>query len=89
MSGFNITIKFPFACLIPILLPSQYPTLILFLISFSASFGQEKLTKENAVSIALENNYGIRIAKNQVKIATHLGVNKTSVHRRCKQYQLQ
>lgn len=42
---------------------------ILFLISFSASFGQEKLTKENAVSIALENNYGIRIAKNQVKIA--------------------
>lgn len=42
---------------------------LLFLISFSASFAQEKLTKEKAVSLALENNYGIRIAYNNVKIA--------------------
>ena len=42
---------------------------ILFLISFTVSFGQEKLTKEAAVSIALENNYGIKIAKNKIEIA--------------------
>ncbi|PHS53047.1 MAG: transporter [Lutibacter sp.] len=42
---------------------------LLFLISFSVSFGQEKLTKENAVNIALENNYGIKIAYNSLKIA--------------------
>ena len=42
---------------------------ILLLISYSISFGQEKLTKEGAVSIALENNYGIKIAKNNVKVA--------------------
>lgn len=41
---------------------------ILFL-SFSASQAQELLTKETAVSLALENNYGIRTAKNLVKIA--------------------
>lgn len=42
---------------------------ILLLLIFSISFGQEKLTKEEAVSIALENNYGIKIAKNNVKVA--------------------
>ena len=42
---------------------------LLFLISFSASFGQEKLSKEKAINLALENNYGIKIAKNIVKIA--------------------
>ncbi len=41
---------------------------ILFLLSFSVSFAQEKLTKENAINLALENNYGIQIAKNIVKI---------------------
>jgi outer membrane protein TolC len=42
---------------------------LLFLISFSASTAQEKLTKEKAVYIALENNYGIKIAYNDIKIA--------------------
>jgi len=41
----------------------------LLLVSFSATFAQEKLTKEQAIKLALENNYGIKIAKNQVKIA--------------------
>jgi len=43
--------------------------ILLFLISFTASFAQELLTKENAIGIALENNYGIKIARNNVKIA--------------------
>jgi len=42
---------------------------ILFLLSISVSFAQEKLSKEAAVNLALENNYGIKIAKNNVKIA--------------------
>ena len=42
---------------------------IVFLICITNSFAQEKLTKEEAVNIALENNYGILIAKNNVKIA--------------------
>ena len=42
--------------------------LIIFLISFKG-FTQEKLTKEDAVSIALEQNYGIKLAKNNVEIA--------------------
>ncbi|WP_299528217.1 TolC family protein [uncultured Lutibacter sp.] len=42
---------------------------ILFLFSFSIGFSQEKLTKEDAINLALENNYGIQIAKNKVKIA--------------------
>jgi len=42
---------------------------ILLLISFSATFAQEKLTKEQALKIALENNYSIKIAKNNIKIA--------------------
>ena len=45
-------------------------TLILLLsISFQVGNAQELLTKENAVSLALENNYGIKIAKNNVEIA--------------------
>ncbi|MDT8417078.1 MAG: TolC family protein [Lutibacter sp.] len=43
--------------------------ILLFLISFTASFAQELLTKENAIGIALENNYGIKIADNYLKIA--------------------
>ena len=43
-------------------------TLFIF-ISFYTFQAQELLTKETAVSIALENNYGIRIAENSVKIA--------------------
>ncbi|MFD1293908.1 TolC family protein [Lutibacter holmesii] len=41
----------------------------LFLLSVSAISAQEVLTKEAAVSIALENNYGIKMAENSVKIA--------------------
>jgi len=43
--------------------------LLLLLMSFSASFAQELLTKENAIGIALENNYGIKIADNNLEIA--------------------
>lgn len=42
---------------------------LLFLISFATGFAQELLTKENAIGIALENNYGIKIADNNLKIA--------------------
>lgn len=42
---------------------------IVFLLCLTNSFAQEKLTKEEAVNLALENNYGILIAKNNVKIA--------------------
>jgi outer membrane protein TolC len=42
---------------------------LLFLLSFSVSFSQDKLTKEEAINLALENNYGIKIAKNKVEIA--------------------
>lgn len=42
---------------------------LLLLMSFSAGFAQELLTKENAIGIALENNYGIKIAKNNVQAA--------------------
>ncbi|UMB54491.1 TolC family protein [Lutibacter sp. A64] len=40
-----------------------------FLLCLTSGFAQEKLTKEDAVNLALENNYGILIAKNNVKIA--------------------
>ncbi|MES2795204.1 MAG: TolC family protein [Bacteroidota bacterium] len=40
----------------------------LFLLSGSI-FGQEMLSQEEAVSIALENNYSIKISKTQIKIA--------------------
>ena len=43
--------------------------LIVVFLSFSISHSQELLTKETAVSLALENNYGIRMAENYVKIA--------------------
>lgn len=46
-----------------------YKIMLLFILSVSASYAQELLTKETAVSLALENNYGIRMAKNSVKIA--------------------
>jgi len=42
---------------------------LLFLLGFYTGYAQELLTKENAVNLALENNYGIKIAKNNVKIA--------------------
>ena len=42
---------------------------LLFLLISSVSFSQEKLTKEEAINLALESNYGIQIAKNSIKIA--------------------
>ena len=42
---------------------------LLLLLSISVSFGQVKLTKEAAIKMALENNYGIKIANNYVNIA--------------------
>ncbi len=39
------------------------------LLSFSVGYTQDLLTKEEAISLALENNYGIRMAENFVKIA--------------------
>lgn len=41
----------------------------LFLLMGILSFSQEQLSKKEAVSLALENNYGILIAKNNIKIA--------------------
>lgn len=53
-----------------------YNITLLLLLSFSVSFSQELLTKETAVKLALENNYGIRMAENFVKIAE----NNTSIY---------
>jgi outer membrane protein TolC len=47
---------------------TYYLTLLL-LISFSVNQAQELLTKEMAISLALENNYGIKMAENSVKVA--------------------
>lgn len=47
-----------------------YFSFILVLATSHAFFGQEKLlTKQEAVSLALENNFGIKVAKNQLEIA--------------------
>jgi outer membrane protein TolC len=43
---------------------------LLFFLGLSPLIGQDSLlTKEDAVSLALENNFGIAVAKNQVEIA--------------------
>lgn len=43
---------------------------ILFILAFNSLTAQEKLlAKEDAVNLALENNFGIKVARNQVKIA--------------------
>jgi outer membrane protein len=44
-------------------------TLVLFLFCIAKSSAQEVLTIENAIKIALENNFEIRIAKNTSKIS--------------------
>ncbi|NRD23096.1 TolC family protein [Winogradskyella litoriviva] len=49
--------------------------LVIFLTIFINGFSQNVLTKEQAVSIALENNYGVKIATNAVEVAE----NNTSV----------
>mgnify|MGYP003633982757 FL=1 len=47
-----------------------YVLLIIFLSFQSGVFGQEKfLTKDEAITLALENNFGIKIAKNQIAVA--------------------
>jgi outer membrane protein len=43
--------------------------LLVFIASSFWSYGQELLTLEQAVALTLENNFDIRIAKNEVKIA--------------------
>jgi outer membrane protein len=50
-----------------------YKSLLLFFFCFAVGNAQEILTLENAVKIALENNYEIKIADNNLKI------NKTNV----------
>lgn len=47
---------------------SKFIFLTVFLISLN-SFSQEILTKKEALEITLENNFGIKIAKNNVEIA--------------------
>lgn len=42
---------------------------IALILNISVGYSQEILTKETAVKLALENNYGIRMAENVVKIA--------------------
>ncbi len=47
-----------------------YSSTILFLMATVALYSQDKLlSKEDAVNLALQNNFGIRVAKNQVEIA--------------------
>ena len=46
-----------------------YNIIGLFLLSVTVGSAQELLSKETAVSLALENNYGIRMAENSLKIA--------------------
>src|SRR6187551_2753122 len=50
-----------------------FRSLLLFFFCFTIGNAQEVLTLENAVKIALENNYEIKIADNNLKI------NKTNV----------
>src|SRR6478609_4432859 len=45
-----------------------YKSLLLFFFCFAIGNAQELLTLENAVKIALENNYEIKIADNNLKI---------------------
>lgn len=48
----------------------SYLSIAFFLVITSTLFAQEKLlSKEDAVNLALENNFGIKVAKNQVEIA--------------------
>lgn len=53
----------------------KFIVLVIFLAIFINGFSQNVLTKEQAVSKALENNYGVKIATNAVEVAE----NNTSV----------
>lgn len=46
-----------------------YATFTICLCSISSVFAQEKLTLQEAISIALQNNYDIKLVKNEVEIA--------------------
>lgn len=46
-----------------------YPILLLWLIGHSTVFAQEKLTLQDAITIALKNNYDIKLVKNEAEIA--------------------
>ncbi|MFQ5356665.1 MAG: TolC family protein, partial [Mariprofundaceae bacterium] len=54
----------------------KYPVLLLSLRALVPAYGQNLLGKEEAVNLALENNYGIRVAGNNVRIAE----NNTSIY---------
>lgn len=49
----------------------KYLCFLLIFTCITSSFSQETLSKEAAISTALEYNYGILIAKNNLKIATN------------------
>ncbi|MEM1406873.1 MAG: TolC family protein, partial [Bacteroidota bacterium] len=44
---------------------------VLFITLISAGYGQEIMTLESAIDLALENNYGIKIARSNQEIATN------------------
>lgn len=46
-----------------------YATFTICFYSISSAFAQEKLTLQEAISIALQNNYDIKLVKNEVEIA--------------------
>ena len=52
---------------------NRYSKYLLIILIFSFEFGnaQEKLTVQNAISIALENNYSIKISRTQKEIVTN------------------
>ncbi len=42
---------------------------LLFISSINIAFAQEKLSLEDAIRIALENNFDIKISRNEVEIS--------------------
>ncbi|QNK77557.1 TolC family protein [Winogradskyella undariae] len=54
---------------------TKYKLIVILLLSGLSIKAQEVLTKEEAVTLALENNYGVKIAKNAVTVAE----NNTSI----------
>ena len=44
-------------------------SIVVILLNVTIGLSQELLTKDEAIRLALENNYGIKIAKNNVEIA--------------------
>tara|TARA_R110002096_G_scaffold1939_2_gene9858 strand:+ start:30526 stop:31845 length:1320 start_codon:yes stop_codon:yes gene_type:complete len=48
---------------------AKFITLIVFLMSFGLLFSQEIITPEKAICLALENNYGIKLANTDIEVA--------------------